>query len=573
MIAIYILCILTVAYMLFAFSNSKENYSLKVYYFLIVILISDFGSLALALSKNIEEAVLANKICYVSGAFAPLLLFLIVCEVCHVKVHRGVVALLSAIQVFLFVMICSIGITDWYYKAAELHINSAGVSFLTKTYGTFHVLYPLTMYGYFLVSIILACLSLFRRNLVSYKNIVYLVTGFLLGVCVYAGERILKFDVELVPIMNTIVLIFIATPVYRINKYFIDDNIQKVSVSTNKNSYISFDKKYNYTGSNEFAQELFPEIKIYKMDSPVPYTENMISRKVIPMLEEYSRLVTSNATEEELREASHKQFEMGYQTYECSINPVHRDQNELIGYLVEFKDVTEDLKTLRIAEDYNRNLESEVLGKTQRIREIQDRTVLGMAQMVESRDLSTGGHIKRTSSVVNVFASELKKSDLGLSNQFLSYVAKSAPMHDLGKIAVDDQVLRKPGRFTDEEYEKMKIHSSEGARVVREILTGVEDEEFMNIAINVAHYHHEKVDGSGYPEGLKGDEIPIEARIMALADVFDALVSKRCYKDSFSYDKAFSIIEESAGSHFDANLVKIFLKCRPRLETLYNSFE
>lgn len=94
----------------------------------------------------------------------------------------------------------------------------------------------------------------------------------------------------------------------------------------------------------------------------------------------------------------------------------------------------------------------------------------------------------------------------------------------------------------------------------------------MTIAVNVAHYHHEKVDGSGYPEGLKGEEIPLEARIMALADVFDALVSKRCYKEAFSFDKAFSIIEESAGHHFDAKLADVFLKCRPKLEALYRSF-
>lgn len=143
-------------------------------------------------------------------------------------------------------------------------------------------------------------------------------------------------------------------------------------------------------------------------------------------------------------------------------------------------------------------------------------------------------------------------------------------MHDLGKIAVDDNILRKPGRYTPEEYEEMKKHSEMGAQVVRMVLEHVEDAEFLETAVNVAHYHHEKWDGSGYPCGLSGENIPMEARIMALADVFDALVSKRCYKEAFGYDRAFAIIEESLGTHFDAKLGRVFLECREELCAFYD---
>ena len=143
-------------------------------------------------------------------------------------------------------------------------------------------------------------------------------------------------------------------------------------------------------------------------------------------------------------------------------------------------------------------------------------------------------------------------------------------MHELGKIAIDDVILRKPGKYTPEEFAQMKKHAAEGARIVGNILQGVEDDGFVRIAKNVANYHHEKWNGQGYPEGLSGENIPIEARIMALADVFDALVSKRCYKEAFSYEKAFRIIEESLGQHFDPDLGKIFIECRPELEEIYN---
>lgn len=205
---------------------------------------------------------------------------------------------------------------------------------------------------------------------------------------------------------------------------------------------------------------------------------------------------------------------------------------------------------------------------------VQNSILTGMATMVESRDNSTGGHIKRTSDCVRIFVEFLRNQEgyENLSDAFCTNVIKAAPMHDLGKIAVPDAILQKPGKFTDEEYEKMKQHSAEGARIVGEVLKEVDDEEFKKIAVNVAHYHHEKWNGTGYPEKLSGEEIPFEARIMALADVFDALVSKRCYKESFSFDKAFEIIKESSGSHFDPSLAQKFLLCRDRLEDLYLRF-
>ena len=142
-------------------------------------------------------------------------------------------------------------------------------------------------------------------------------------------------------------------------------------------------------------------------------------------------------------------------------------------------------------------------------------------------------------------------------------------MHDLGKIAVDDAVLRKPGRFEPEEFEKMKQHAAEGARIVKEILKATDDADFRIVAENVAHYHHERWDGSGYPEGLKEEHIPLEARIMAIADVYDALVSKRVYKESMSFEKADAIIMEGMGKHFDEKLKPFYVAARPKLEAYY----
>ena len=229
------------------------------------------------------------------------------------------------------------------------------------------------------------------------------------------------------------------------------------------------------------------------------------------------------------------------------------------------------MKLADLRKTYNQELEKEVEAKTKQIVAMQNQLVIGMATMVESRDNSTGGHIKRTSAGVRILTDEIQQDDsLQLSDEFCEKLVKAAPMHDLGKIAVDDAILRKPGRFTPEEYEQMKAHAPEGARVLREILADTDDEEFRLIAENVAHYHHERMDGSGYPDGLRGDEIPLEARIMAIADVYDALVSKRVYKESYSFEKADQIILDGMGTQFDPQLKKHYEAARPKLEAYYS---
>ena len=206
--------------------------------------------------------------------------------------------------------------------------------------------------------------------------------------------------------------------------------------------------------------------------------------------------------------------------------------------------------------------------------ETRNKLVLGMAAMVESRDNSTGGHIKRTSDIVSLIVQEIKKDEnREYSNFFYSEVVKAAPMHDLGKIAIDDAILRKPGKFTIEEYETMKGHSTEGARIVTEILSDTEDASFKEVAINIAHFHHERWDGGGYPLGLKGEDIPLEARIMSLADVYDALVSKRVYKEEYSFEEANRIILENMGKQFDPRLEKYYLQARDKIEDYYRKLK
>lgn len=221
-------------------------------------------------------------------------------------------------------------------------------------------------------------------------------------------------------------------------------------------------------------------------------------------------------------------------------------------------------------EDNKKSLQREVLKQTEKILEqnkkiidIQEQTIYGMANIIESRDSDTGEHVKRTSLYVELIVKtaleEGYKKEL-LTPGYVEHLMKAAPLHDVGKIAVSDTILKKPGRLTAEEFESIKLHTTAGGKIIEDVLGKIESEGYVRIASEVATSHHERWDGTGYPMGLKEEEIPLCARIMAIADVFDALVSPRCYKDPFTPNQAFSMIEASKGSHFDPVLADMFLK-------------
>ena len=200
--------------------------------------------------------------------------------------------------------------------------------------------------------------------------------------------------------------------------------------------------------------------------------------------------------------------------------------------------------------------------------------VMGFATLVENRDDNTGGHIKRTSAYVNLILDEMKgmKSHRRLlTKDFVNSMIKAAPMHDIGKIGIPDSVLQKPGKLTDEEFAKMKTHTVIGGDIIQETFGHLaENANYANIVYDVAMYHHEKWNGRGYPEGLSGMHIPLCARIMAVADVFDAVSAKRCYRDAMPLDKCFEIIEQGSGTDFDPEIVKVFIEARPKVEEIYN---
>ena len=205
---------------------------------------------------------------------------------------------------------------------------------------------------------------------------------------------------------------------------------------------------------------------------------------------------------------------------------------------------------------------ADIAQRNDRIAGMQRSTIIGMANLIESRDGSTGEHVKNTAAYVGLLAQAALEEGLYpqvIDAHFVELAQSAAPLHDVGKVVVPDHILNKPGRFTPEEFEIMKRHAAEGGNIVRQVLSGVTDADYLEIASDIATYHHEKWDGSGYPAGLAGEQIPVAARIMAIADVYDALISKRVYKDAMPREQALGIIEHDAGSHFDPQLAPLFV--------------
>ncbi len=205
-----------------------------------------------------------------------------------------------------------------------------------------------------------------------------------------------------------------------------------------------------------------------------------------------------------------------------------------------------------------------------------DRTVHSFADIIESRDGSTGEHVKRTTAYVELMVNALSERNLYTSILTADYkeaLVQAAPLHDIGKIAIPDAILQKPGRLTKEEFEIMKTHTVQGEKIIQTSLSHLGNSEASQMAAMIAKCHHEKWDGTGYPCGLKGEEIPLGARIMAVADVFDAVSEKRCYREAMSIEESFAIIRDGAGTSFEPLLAELFCELRGEVLKIHSHAE
>jgi putative two-component system response regulator len=222
-------------------------------------------------------------------------------------------------------------------------------------------------------------------------------------------------------------------------------------------------------------------------------------------------------------------------------------------------------------------LEREVQRRTREVTMIQEVTIRALASLAETRDNDTGNHILRTQHYVKLLAQKLARHPrfaAFLTEGTIDLLFKSAPLHDIGKIGIPDRILLKAGKLTPDEFEIMKMHTTLGGNAIANAEAAIGEEiGFLRYAKEIAYSHQEWWDGSGYPKGLKGDEIPISARLMAVADVYDALINKRVYKRAISHEEAVQVIREGRGTHFDPDIVDAFLGCADGIREIANRYK
>ena len=533
--------------------------------------IANLGYAMMAHARNLDAAIGAAKLTYIGGCFLVLFITQSIFSLCHVELRRWMSAAMTAICLVSYSFALTMGSKPWFYKTVRFEIDK-GMGRVIKTYGFAHTFVYVVIAFFIVISFICMVYSLVKKNDVSNKTIILLMLPATVSFLSYFAGKFLPDGIDAMPLSYVFAQVIYLIIVHRLCLYDINDLGVDSLVKKGDTGFVSIDFDDRYLGSNERAQKVFPYLKNINVDT---YAGRYIQAKstLLKWLEEFKRDETKD----------HFYYEAGDKIYLITIRYLF-DGKHRRGYQFFITDDTDSRKYVKLLGSYNDQLSEEVKEKTENIVMMHNKLILGMATMVESRDNSTGGHIRRTSDVVRILVDEIKKDarsdkknilllfgSKGLTDEFCDDVIRAAPMHDLGKIAVDDAVLRKPGKFTPEEYNEMKKHAAEGARIVDSILEGTDNNSFHEVAVNVAHYHHERWDGSGYPEGLSGDNIPIEARIMAIADVYDALVSKRVYKDEFSFEDADKIMMESMGKHFDKRLEKYYVAARPRLEEYYSN--
>lgn len=532
------------------------------------VVVTNLGYLHQINADGLKAALFSNQTCYLGSCFLPFFFLMCIADLCKEQIAKNIQIFCGCVSAFIMTMVSTIGVFDFYYKDVEYVIKDEGYGMLVKDYGPLHTIYPAYLIFTSLLAVYCIYKAMRKKNEVPFSTSILLFFSMILSMLGYFGKGILGLEYEVIPFVYDVTIFCILILLKNISLLDLVEVTASSMFESDSYGFIVFDEVGNYLGSDVAAKKWFPHLeqayvgKKFSLENPE--ADGFI--KELCSIHHHGDI--------HLHDQMNRHIELGELSLEAVGSHIKRDFMKDV-YCLYLRDDTAQQKLNKLNEQYQENLKREVETKTEKIKNIQNDIVISMASIVENRDGNTGGHIARTSDIVKIFVKRLqmKTAIRGLTEELAKNITKAAPLHDFGKIAIPDVILNKPGKFEPEEYEIMKLHSAKGADIVARILQNSNDEEFRRIAINVAHYHHERWDGKGYPDKLEGSAIPFEARVMALADVFDALVSKRVYKERMSYEKAFSIIEEGCGSQFDPILGKVFLECRQDLIDLYDSYE
>ncbi len=537
----------------------RKHFSVQFTLMFVLVPLVNLGYALLAASRNMKEAVVANKIVYLGGCFLLPVAFFAMLSTCRITWKRIYVMLLMLLSAVVYAGVLSIGYTGIFYKSVRYSVQY-GTAVLIKEYGPMHSLFYVMEILYIVAGVIVLFYAFQKKKEVSLRNILLLFICQVFSVFAFFFGRAVSRQIEWVPLAYIIDQVTFLLIVDRVCLYTISDSVADTLAEKGAIGLITFDFDLNYLNSNETAKVYLPELASLKADEPLICGD-------ISLLEAEKWIRQFELT----KSSEGTIYEKNGRVLRAVVNYVS-DGRKKRGYQIALTDETKEQQYIRLLADFNEKLQEEAENRTKQDHDILDRLLIRMADMEDYRGKESTPHPERIRYVVSLLLAGLQ-ADPGfpISEEYCKNLILASSLYDIGKLAVSNDLLAKPSRFTEEERNRMQMHAAEGGKIIRSLLEGVKDEEFLKIAENAAMYHHERWDGKGCPGKLSEIQIPLEARILAIADVFDALVTERVYKNKSGCREAFRIVMDGMGTQFDPNLGLYFENAFPMIEDYYLS--
>ncbi len=530
-----ILCLLGLVYLLKQWPSRPQSIML---FLGMAILVYSIGYLFEITSDSLGEALMATKISYMGKVYIPPLAFLFVLYYYRINISKKLVLATVAAHTMLLVLILTCEHHDFFYT--NIGFAKEGLfPHLVHWHGVGYVAYMALVLCYGVIMLIVCILQYLRAKSKEKEKALYLLIMVLcpvFGLVLYLSGITQGYDVTAVGYIFSGVILLVS--IFRYD-FFDTVNLAKNYVVENlADGLVVLGTQGEFVYANAPALALFPAL---------------VTKEYEGAVEEIRGFCTSG-----------KRLHTNQKVYRVSEREILKD-NKLRGKMYYLQEVTDSY-------NYTVKLEAEVRDKALELFNSHHSLIVSLANMVEARDGVTGQHVKHTSRYVEIMARALKKREKykeTMSNSYISVLCEAAPLHDIGKISMKDSILRKEGSLNTEELKSIQTHPAIGAQIIDTVLEESGNSEYLLAAKEMAYCHHERWDGNGYPQGLKGEEIPLSARIMAIADVYDALRSERSYKTAYSKEVAKQIISDESGKQFDPELVQVFLECLTEIEAVH----
>ena len=566
-------------------ANHREakDYEVSLSFSLFTILTS-LGYLGILQSAAVESAlVFTTKLKYI-GLFMQFIVYFMVYGYFKVTLPRWSFVLYLTVTVLILIMLLNfnfkstplpgnpmtwLGFTGrWFFKSYYIQMRR-GLIFLRTQNNWGYFLFLLSLLFYLVSMVSLYLRVVFFRRILKLRDLTVLFASLIIPTVCFLYERLflMLFNQESLPLVPVGIIVSDCMTMYLvIFRRFNNVNALASDVFFDRmeTPAIVIDDTFRITNVNQAVQDLFsfitrdaigqramsafPDYLVRPFESQISFDDDPADS--VPMQGE------APVSDEDL-------VFVGSKTFQPKVRRV-QNKNRTVGFVFSLEDVT-------LLHNYKQTLESDIGKKTEQIRMMRDQMVFSFAYLAEHHDLSSKGHLMRTSYYTKAIATELLRENIytdEIDGNFIQTIERVAPLHDIGKVYVDEKVLNRNGPLSPGERLQMESHTVKGASFLDSALKDCGDRLYSDMAHDIALYHHEWWNGSGYPSKISGMKIPVCARIMAVADVFDALLSERPYKKAFSMTEAYDIIHYQSGTHFDPQIVSAFESIKPEIREL-----